>query len=133
MLVWTPSAALVVIVVTLGLKFFGRGMMSVSAVLLGLIAGYFFALATGMLTFEAVSTSWDRAAVFALPQPFKYGFEFSFAAVLGFCLMAFVSAVETVGDVSGITKGGAMARMNDRRKHTTTAVDQSTDFHNLAR
>ncbi|MFW8637008.1 uracil-xanthine permease family protein [Cribrihabitans pelagius] len=101
------SAALVVIVVTLGLKFFTKGMLSVSAVLLGLIVGYIYALMTGMLTFEAVSGSWSGAAAFALPQPFKYGFEFSAAAIIGFCLMSFVSAVETVGDVSGVTKGGA--------------------------
>jgi xanthine/uracil permease len=30
----------VVILVTLGLKFFARGMLSVSAVLIGLLAGY---------------------------------------------------------------------------------------------
>ncbi|OBY26027.1 uracil-xanthine permease family protein [Leisingera sp. JC1] len=101
------SAALVVIIVTLGLKFFTKGMLSVSAVLLGLIVGYIYALMTGMLTFEAVSGSWERAAAFALPQPFKYGVEFSAAAIIGFCLMSFVSAVETVGDVSGVTKGGA--------------------------
>lgn len=101
------SAALVVIVVTLGLKFFTKGMLSVSAVLLGLIVGYIYALMVGMLSFDAIAGSWSRAAVFALPQPFKYGFEFSAAAVIGFCLMSFVSAVETVGDVSGVTKGGA--------------------------
>lgn len=101
------SAALVVIVVTLGLKFFTKGMLSVSAVLLGLIVGYVYALMVGMLSFEAISGSWGRAAAFALPQPFKYGVEFSTAAIIGFCLMSFVSAVETVGDVSGVTKGGA--------------------------
>ncbi|MBQ4824278.1 purine permease [Leisingera sp. HS039] len=101
------SAALVVIIVTLGLKFFTKGMLSVSAVLLGLVVGYVYALMTGMLTFEAVSGSWSQAAAFALPQPFKYGVEFSAAAIIGFCLMSFVSAVETVGDVSGVTKGGA--------------------------
>ncbi len=101
------SAALVVIVVTLGLKFFTKGMLSVSAVLLGLIVGYVYALVVGMLSVEAISGSWERAAAFALPQPFKYGVEFSAAAIIGFCLMSFVSAVETVGDVSGVTKGGA--------------------------
>ena len=101
------SAALVVILVTLGLKFFTRGMLSVSAVLVGLIAGYVYALAVGMLTFEGIANSWMFAKSFALPEPFRYGFEFSAAAVIGFCLMAFVSAVETVGDVSGVTKGGA--------------------------
>ncbi len=117
------SAALVVILVTLGLKFFTRGMLSVSAVLLGILAGYLYALAVGMLTLDAIATSWDRAAAFALPRPFKYGFEFSAAAVIGFCLMAFVSAVETVGDVSGITKGGAGREATDKEITGATYAD----------
>ncbi len=118
------SAALVVILVTLALKFFTRGMLSVSAVLVGLIAGYLYALLfTDMLSIEAIATSWDRAAAFALPQPFKYGFEFSLAAVIGFCLMAFVSAIETVGDVSGITTGGAGRRATDDEIQGATYAD----------
>jgi len=117
------SAALLVIVVTLGLKFFARGMLSISAVLLGLAVGYVYALMMGMVTVEAIGTSWSRASAFALPMPFKYGFEFSLAAVLGFCLMAFVSAVETVGDVSGITKGGAGREATDKEIEGATYAD----------
>ncbi|PZX12255.1 NCS2 family nucleobase:cation symporter-2 [Palleronia aestuarii] len=101
------SAAGLVIVVTLALKFFARGLLAVSAVLIGILAGYLYAIAVGMLPLSDIAASWSNAAAFALPQPFRYGFEFSAAAVLGFCLMAIVSAIETVGDVSGIAKGGA--------------------------
>ncbi|MCW2306371.1 uracil-xanthine permease family protein [Rhodobium gokarnense] len=97
------SVALIVIVVTLAVKFFTRGILSVAAVLVGLIAGYIVAYFLGMVSFNNVA----NAAVFALPDPFHFGFEFSLAAVIGFCLMAVISAIETVGDVSGITKGGA--------------------------
>ena len=121
MLNW--SAALVVIVVTLALKFFARGMLSVSAVLLGLIVGYVYAMFVGILDVNAISASWSNSAAFALPQPFKYGFEFSLAAVIGFCLMAFVSAVETVGDVSGITKGGAGREATDAEIQGATYAD----------
>ncbi|MFY0691054.1 MAG: purine permease [Paracoccaceae bacterium] len=117
------SAALVVIFVTLGMKFFARGMLSVSAVVIGILAGYLYALMVGMVTFDAITGSWDRAATFALPVPFKYGFEISFAAVIGFCLMAFVSAVETVGDVSGITKGGAGREATDTEIQGATYAD----------
>jgi uracil-xanthine permease len=117
------SAALVVIFVTLGLKFFARGMLSVSAVLVGILAGYVYALAIGLLTFDAIAGSWARSAAFALPVPFKYGFEFSVAAVLGFCMMAFVSAVETVGDVSGIAKGGAGREATDSEIRGATFAD----------
>ncbi|QHQ36651.1 uracil-xanthine permease family protein [Algicella marina] len=117
------SAALVVIFVTLGLKFYAKGMLAVSAVLVGIIVGYVYALLVGILSFDAVSGSWSNAAAFALPQPFKYGFEFSIAAIIGFCLMAFVSAVETVGDVSGITKGGAGREATDDEIQGATYAD----------
>ena len=108
-----------VIVVTLGLKFFARGMLSVSAVLIGLIAGYALSAALGMVSFGNVG----NAAVFQIPTPFRFGFEFSLAAVVGFCLMAFVSAVETVGDVSGITKGGAGREATDKEIAGATYAD----------
>ncbi|WP_282052312.1 uracil-xanthine permease family protein [Phaeobacter inhibens] len=117
------SAALVVVIVTLGLKFFARGMLSISAVLLGLIVGYLYAMMMGMVTAEAVGNSWSRASAFALPVPFKYGIEFSFAAIVGFCLMGLVSAVETVGDVSGIARGGAGREATDREIAGATYAD----------
>ncbi|EEB84640.1 uracil-xanthine permease family protein [Roseobacter sp. GAI101] len=117
------SAALVVIFVTLGIKFFTKGMLSISAVLIGLIVGYIYALAAGMLTIDAITGSWGRSAAFALPNPFKYGFEFSAAAIIGFCLMAFISAIETVGDVSGITKGGAGREATDKEIEGATYAD----------
>ncbi len=117
------SAALVVIFVTLGLKFFTKGMLSISAVLIGLIIGYIYALMVGMLSFEAIGTSWNRASSFALPMPFKYGFELSAAATIGFCLMAFISAIETVGDVSGITKGGAGREATEEEIQGATYAD----------
>ncbi|MFK5998637.1 MAG: nucleobase:cation symporter-2 family protein [Rhodobacterales bacterium] len=121
MLNW--SAALVVIIVTLGLKFFTHGMLSISAVLIGLVVGYLYAIGVGILDISAVGTSWSRAAAFALPQPFKYGFEISAAAIIGFCLMAVVSAIETVGDVSGITKGGAGREATDVEIQGATLAD----------
>ncbi|MAC78772.1 MAG: uracil permease [Rhodobacteraceae bacterium] len=115
--------ALFVIVVTLLVKFFTKGMLSVSAVLVGIVAGYILSILTGVLSFDTIAGSWDRAAAFALPQPFKYGFELSFAAIVGFCLMAFVSAVETVGDVSGICKGGAGREATDKEIEGATFAD----------
>jgi len=113
------GVALVVIVVIMGFKFFTRGMLSVGSVLIGIIVGYAVAYALGMVSFANVG----KAAVFALPDPFHFGFEFSMAAVIGFCLMAFVSAVETVGDVSGITKGGAGREATDREISGATYAD----------
>ncbi|SMX30484.1 Xanthine permease XanP [Pelagimonas phthalicica] len=114
---WAMAA--VVILVTLGLKFYAKGMLSVSAVLIGLIAGYAFAFVLGEVNLGNVG----RAASFALPNPLHFGLEFSVAAIIGFCLMSFVSAVETVGDVSGITKGGAGREATDKEIQGATFAD----------
>ncbi|MGB0439391.1 MAG: uracil-xanthine permease family protein, partial [Paracoccaceae bacterium] len=114
---WTMAGT--VIFVTLGLKFFARGMLSVSAVLIGILAGYAVAFMMGEVSLGNVG----RAASFALPNPFHFGLEFTAAAIVGFCLMAFVSAVETVGDVSGITKGGAGREATDTEIQGATFAD----------
>ncbi|WP_394179904.1 uracil-xanthine permease family protein [Yoonia maritima] len=120
------GAAGTVIIVTLALKFFAKGMLSISAVIIGLIAGYIYALIFGMISFGGdfgIAAKVSNAATFAAPMPFKYGFEFSAAAVIGFCMMAFVSAIETVGDVSGITKGGAGREATDKEIQGATFAD----------
>lgn len=117
------GTATLVILVTLGFKFFARGMWSISAVMLGLLAGYAFALVTGTVTFGSISASWNEAASFALPQPFRYGVEFTSAAVIGLCLMVLVTAVETVGNATGITKAGAGREATDAEVRGATFAD----------
>jgi len=114
---WIP--ALVVILVTLAIKFFTRGLMSVAAVLIGLVAGYVVALVMGQVNFGNVGS----AAVFALPNPFRWGIEFNAAIIIGMCFMAVISAIETVGDVSGITKGGAGREATDDEISGATYAD----------
>ncbi|SEB38527.1 nucleobase:cation symporter-2, NCS2 family [Nitratireductor aquibiodomus] len=113
------SVALVVVVVTLLLKFFARGMWSIAAVLLGLIAGYVVALAMGMVSFSNVG----NASWVAVPVPFKWGFELAAPAIIGMCFMAVISAIETVGDVSGITKGGAGREATEKEISGATYAD----------
>ena len=120
--------ALVVIFVTLGVKFFTRGLMSIAAVLIGIIAGYIVAFImhqTGMASFAF--GDWfgnvGRASWFEAPNPFRWGFEINWAIIIGMCLMAFISAIETVGDVSGITKGGAGREATDDEIQGATFAD----------
>lgn len=109
----------VVIVVTLALKFFTKGLMSVAAVLIGLIVGYAVAFGMGDVSLANVG----KAAWFTAPQPFKFGFELNWAIIIGMCLMAFISAIETVGDVSGVTKGGAGREATDKEITGATFAD----------
>lgn len=111
--------ACIVIFVTLGIKFFTRGILSVAAVLIGLIVGYVVAYAMGDVSFVNVS----KAGWFTAPMPFKFGFELNWAIIIGMCLMAIISAIETVGDVSGITKGGAGREATDEEVVGATFAD----------
>lgn len=113
------SLALVVIIVSLGLKFFAKGLLSTAAVLIGLLAGYVVAILMGMVNFNGVA----NAEWFAVPMPFKYGFELNAAAIIGISLMAIVSAIETVGDISGVTKGGAGREATDKELSGGTFAD----------
>jgi NCS2 family nucleobase:cation symporter-2 len=111
--------ALVVIVVALVLKFFTKGITSSAAILLGLIAGYAIGILTGAVNFGGVA----KASWFLVPSPFKYGLEFSAVAIIGMCLMSIVSAIETVGDISGIAKGGAGREATDKELVGGTYAD----------
>lgn len=113
------ALALIVIVVTMGLKFFTKGMTSTAAVLIALIVGYVVAIPMGMVNLGKVGS----AAWFSVPSPMKFGVEFNMAAIIGMCLMSFVSAIETVGDISGITKGGAGREATDKEIAGGTMAD----------
>ena len=93
--------------------------MSVAAILIGLIAGYIVALLMGQVNFGNIG----RAGLFEIPNPFRWGFELNWAIIIGMCLMAIVSAIETVGDVSGITKGGAGREATDKEIQGATFAD----------
>ncbi|MEE4453310.1 nucleobase:cation symporter-2 family protein [Novosphingobium resinovorum] len=109
----------VVVVVTLGLNFFGRGIWSTAAVLIGLLAGYGVALAMGRIDFSAVGA----AGLVMVPMPFHFGFAVSASAILGFCLTGFVSSIETIGDVDAICEGNAGRPATDRELQGAVAAD----------
>ena len=113
------SLAGIVIVATFGFKFFTRGLWSSASVLLGLLVGYGVAFAMGRVDLGEVGVAdWVAA-----PVPFRFGFAFSVSALIGFCLMGLVSAIETVGDVSAITEGGAGRKAKDEELTGATFAD----------
>ena len=113
------SVAGVVVLVTLGLQLFAKGMLSAAAILIGLISGYLVALMLGMVNFSNVS----NAGYIMIPKPFPFGVEFTLTAIIGITLMSVISAIETVGDVSGVTKGGADREATDEEIKGATYAD----------
>lgn len=113
------SVALSVVIVALALKFFTKGMLSNSAILIGLIVGYLLALVFGMVNFAPVG----NAAWITSIQPLPYGFEFNLGAVFAVTLICIVSAIETVGDASATTKAGAGREATDEEIAGATYAD----------
>ena len=114
---WT--VALTVVVVALAVKFFGKGMWSSAAILIGLIAGYGMAMAFNIVNYDPVA----KAAWFTVLKPLPYGFEFNLGAVLAVTLISVVSAIETVGDTSATTKAGAGRQATDKEISGATYAD----------
>lgn len=102
--------ALFVLSITIAAHQFGRGFIKAASILIGLVSGYLVAIALGMVDFGSVTDS----AWFALPQPLAYGMQFSFTAILGMTLIMFVVGLETIGNISAITMGGAGRHAKDK-------------------
>ena len=103
--------ALVVLVVTLLCNFFGKGLIKVSGILIGIGVGYIISLfVPGMVSFESLKTS----AWIALPKLFPFGLEFQPTAIVSMILMYIVQAVQTIGDVSSTTIGAFGREVEDR-------------------
>jgi NCS2 family nucleobase:cation symporter-2 len=111
--------AAVVVVTTVGLKFFGRGIWSSASVLIGLLAGYGVAAAMGRVSFAMVS----KAGWLIVPSPFHFGISLSASAILGFCLIGFVSSIESIGDVEAICKNNAHRPATDHELMGAVAAD----------
>jgi NCS2 family nucleobase:cation symporter-2 len=114
---WTVAGS--VIVVSFILKFWGKGLVSSAALLIGLIAGYVLAWIFGMVNLGGVT----KAEIIAIPNFMPYGFEFSLGAVIAVTLICIVSAIETVGDTSGTTKAGAGRDATDEEIAGATYAD----------
>lgn len=108
--------ALFVIVVILLIRRYGRGIWSTASVFIGLVIGYIVAIPFGMMNPKQVEAI-GKADWIGLPGQW-FGLEFSTPAALGLIgimiIMAFITTVETVGDISGITAGGADREPTDR-------------------
>ncbi|MGL5124422.1 MAG: uracil-xanthine permease family protein, partial [Fusobacteriaceae bacterium] len=100
----------VVLVSVIFLKQFTKGILSTGSIFIGTIVGFIVALIMGKVNLAPMS----EAAFLTIPKPFMYGFLFHWDAVLAMMLMYVVSAVETVGDMSGVTMGGANRETTDR-------------------
>lgn len=111
----------VVLVVIIALKHGTKGLTSYSSILIGIIAGYITAAFMGMVLpntavnaegaqyVKAWVLNWHKVAAadwFAIPKLMPVKPVFDWRAILPVGIMFIVTAVETVGDISGVMEGG---------------------------
>ena len=123
----------VVLIVIVALKHGTKGFTSFSSILIGIIVGYILVAIMGMIlpttftyvneageTVEATKAwvlNWSKvanASWFAIPKIMPVKWVFDARAIVPICIMFVVTAVETVGDISGITEGGLGREATDR-------------------
>lgn len=98
---------------------FTKGFAKTSAILIGIIVGYIVAIFMGKVDFSGVAT----AGWISIPKPFAFGFKFDIEVIIPMIIMYIATAVETVGDVSGITVGGLDRDATDRELSGAVLAD----------
>ena len=83
-----------------------KGVAKQLYVLLGLLVGYVVSIFFGMVDFGAMADTIREMGVVAVPRLFAYRPQFQPGAILSFCLVFIVSAVETIGDTTATCTGG---------------------------
>lgn len=111
----------VVLLVIIAFKHGTKGMTSASSILIGIIVGYIVAAIMGLvLPTTAVNAegveytkawvlNWDKVAQaswFSIPKLTPVKLVFDARAIIPVLIMFIVTAVETVGDISGVMEGG---------------------------
>ena len=120
---WNLLLGLITLTAILVFKHAFKGFPSIASVLIGIVIGYIASLIMGFVlprTLEidgaaivpAYITKWEQVASakwFAIPLPPKEIFtniRFRLDAIIPMCIMFIVTAVETIGDTSGVVEGG---------------------------
>lgn len=111
----------IVLLVIIAFKHGTKGMTSASSILIGIVVGYIVAaimavvLPTTAVNAEGVEytkawvLNWDKVAQaswFAIPKIVPVKLVFDVRAIIPVLIMFVVTAVETVGDISGVMEGG---------------------------
>ena len=104
----TVAASVFIVAIFFNLR--GKGMASAASILIGIVAGFIVAAALGMVNYGKIAA----AAWFAFPMPLQYGIDFVPGAIILMLFMSVVTTIETIGDISATTMGGAKREATDK-------------------
>ena len=104
------SIAFVVMLFTLFLNHYGKGMLKTASVFFGMVFGYVLCVFLGKVDLSAVSD----AAWAALPNVFGFGVRFELSAILAFIPAYVVSLIGTVGIMMAIGEASGQKMTSER-------------------
>lgn len=102
-------AVFTLVVVTL-LNHFGRGILKLASILIGILCGYLFSMFFGMIHFEAIAT----APVIQFPGLLHFGVEFEISSCIAIGILFAINSIQAIGDFSATTIGGLNREPDDQ-------------------
>lgn len=96
------GVAVLTLAVTLACNMFGKGLIKLAAILIGIAVGYITSIFIGIVDFSAIG----EASWFTLPRLMPFKLEFPIDAVVTMSVMFVVNSIQAVGDLSSTTAGG---------------------------
>lgn len=104
------SVAFTIMVFTILLSHYGKGMLSTAAVFIGMVFGYLICIPLGMVDLTAVGD----AAWIAVPSLLRYGVKFDLASTLSFAPAYVVSAIGTIGVMMAVGEASQVKISSER-------------------
>ncbi|EJT6473332.1 TPA: uracil-xanthine permease family protein [Clostridium perfringens] len=92
------AVAMFVLVITLLLNNYGKGMISSASILIGIVVGYLVCIPLGLVDFNPVK----EASWLSFPKILEFGVTFDAKAVMAFIPAYFVATIGTVGCLKAI-------------------------------
>lgn len=91
------------------LNHFGKGILKLASILIGIIAGYLFSLPFGMVDLSSVGT----AGMFQLPSVMHFGVKFEISSCVAIGILFAINSIQAIGDFSATTSGGMERQPTD--------------------
>lgn len=84
------------------LNHFGKGILKLASILIGIIAGYLFSIPFGMVNLSSIGT----AGMFQLPSVMHFGVKFEISSCVAIGILFAINSIQAIGDFSATTSGG---------------------------
>lgn len=104
------AVAIFTLVIVTVLNHFGKGIVKLASILIGMLAGYVVSAFFGMVSFSSVAS----ASVFQFPQVMHFGINFEVSSCVAIGLLFAINSVQAIGDFTATTVGGLGREPSDK-------------------